>query len=348
MKAIVMRAFGDPDVLKLEDVPDPVAGPGEVVVQVHAVSINRSFDLLVRRDGNNRNPMMPLVFGADPSGIVTQVGDGVTGFEPGDRVSVEPSMKCGQCKQCRSGDMASCKTTTQIGVHRWGGYAEYVAVPATNVHLIPGDLSFAEATVITRHAPAAFNLLDDKAELKPGEWVLVMGAAGALGSCCVQVAKLRGAKVIAAAGADDRVRIAMELGADHGVNYRTQDLAEEVMKLTGGEGVEVVCENIGDPTLWDGAFDSLAQRGRLVTMGAHGGGKVELNLRALYGKRLKIIGAAGVTAKNFDDALEAGAKGQIKALIDSVLPLTKAANAHRRLETENTSGKVILDPTRIE
>lgn len=348
MKAIVMRAFGDPDVLKLEDVPDPVAGPGEVVIQVHAVSINRSFDLLVRRDGNRRNPMMPLVFGADPSGVVTQVGDGVAGLEPGDRVSVEPSMKCGACKQCLSGDTASCRVTTQIGVHRWGGYAEYVAVPAKNVHRIPGDLSFAEATVITRHGPAAFNLLDDKAELEPGEWVLVMGAAGALGSCCVQVAKLRGAKVIAAAGSDERVSIAMSLGADHGVNYRTHDLAEEVMKLTDGEGVEVVCENIGDPTLWDGAFDSLAQRGRLVTMGAHGGGKVELNLRVLYGKRLKIIGAAGVTAKNFEDALAAGAKGQVKALIDSILPLTEAANAHRRLETENTSGKVILDPTRLE
>ena len=345
MKAVVIREFGGPEVLGLETVPDPEPGPGEVVVRVHSVSVNRTFDLAVRRDGNNRNPAMPLVLGADPAGIVAGLGPDVTGVSVGDRVAVLSTMRCGECRRCRLGDNAACARPRMLGIHRWGGYAEYVAAPAANLVPVPSDLSFAEATVITRHAPAAFNLLDDKAELQPGEWVLVMGASGGLGSCCVQVARLRGAHVIAGAGADDRVAAAMRLGAEHGINYRSHDLAAGVMALTDGEGVEVVCENIADPTLWDGAFDSLAQSGRLVTMGAHGGGKVTLDVRRLYGKRLRLIGAAGVTPKNVADAMAAAAAGQIEAVVDRALPLAEAAEAHRLLEAGDIVGKIILDPT---
>jgi NADPH:quinone reductase len=139
-----------------------------------------------------------------------------------------------------------------------GGYAEYVAVPERHAFKLPDSVSFAEGTVITRHFPMAFHLLAGKTTVKPGERVLVMGAAGALGSCCVQVAKMFGATVIAAAGSDERVQAAKAYGADFGINYRTQDLTKEVLKLTDNDGVAVVCENIADPALWSGAFDSLA------------------------------------------------------------------------------------------
>src|SRR5437773_1862738 len=132
-----------------------------------------------------------------------------------------------------------------------------------------------------------------KADVKPGEWVLVMGATGALGSCCVQVAQMLGAKVIAGAGADERVAAAKSYGADFGVNYRQQNLAEEIMRLTDGRGVDVACENIADPTLWPGVLNSLAIGGRLGTVGAHGGGEVKLDVKRLYMRRLRIIGAAG-------------------------------------------------------
>ena len=283
--------------------------------------------------------------GADPSGVVSEVGAGVTAARVGDRVSVTSSIRCGDCKQCRTGDEAACRKPTHVGVHRWGGYAEYICIPERAIIPIPGELPFADATVITRHAPAALNLLDDKAGIQAGEWALVMGAAGALGSFCVQVAKRRSATVIAAAGTDERVQAGLDLGADFGVNYRASDLEQQVLEITDGEGVDVVCENIGDPTLWPGAFNSLAQCGRLVTMGAHGGGKVELDVRRLYGKRLRVIGAAGVTRDNVTRSLDMGAAGEIKALIDSIMPLEKAVEAHRRLETENPPGKVILDPT---
>ena len=162
---------------------------------------------------------------------------------------------------------------------------------------------------------------------------------------CVQVAKMLGARVIAGAGSDERVKAAKSYGADFGVNYRQQNLAEEVMKLTDGQGVDVVCENIADPTLWPGAFNSLAMGGRLVTAGAHGGGNVNLDVKRLYMKRLRIIGAAGTNPADIVKALEAAAAGRIRAIIDRTMPLREAAEAHRIVEGNQTSGKVILDPT---
>lgn len=346
MRAIVMERFGEPEVLGLAEVPAPKPAADEVTVAVEAVSINRSFDLLVRRDGNNRNIALPHVLGADPAGTVAEVGEAVTQFAPGDRVAVASTIRCGRCRECVEGDEAACRAPAMVGVHRWGGYAERVAAPAAVVHRIPDGISAADACVIVRHAPAAYNQLVDKTALRPGEWVLVMGAAGALGSFCVQVAKALGGRTIAAAGADRRVEAALALGADHGVNYRREDLRERVRAITRGEGADVVCENIGDPELWDAAFDCLAQRGRLVTMGAHGGGRVALDIRKLYGRRLRVIGSAGVTRRNVDDSLAAAASGGLVALIDSIHPLEAAAAQHRRLEeADSVVGKVILDPT---
>jgi NADPH:quinone reductase-like Zn-dependent oxidoreductase len=191
----------------------------------------------------------------------------------------------------------------------------------------------------------AFNLLATKAEVKPGEWVLIMGATGALGSCCVQVAKLLGAKVIAGAGADERVTAALAYGAHFGINYRRQNLADEVKRLTDGQGANVVVENIADPTLWPGAFNSLAIGGRLVTAGAHGGGEVSLDVKRLYMRRLRIIGAAGTNLPDVEHALEAAAERKIRAIIDRVMPLHDASAAHRILEQNQTLGKIILDPT---
>jgi NADPH:quinone reductase len=184
------------------------------------------------------------------------------------------------------------------------------------------------------------------AEVRPGEWVLVMGATGALGSSCVQVAKMFGAKVIAGAGTDERVEVAKTYGADFGTNYRKHDLTQEVMKLTANQGVDVVCENISDPTLWPAAFASLAVNGRLVTAGAHGGGSVTLDVKRLYMRRLRIIGAAGTSVADVEKALDAARQGKIRAIINRSMPLRDAAEAHRIVEQNQIAGKIILDPTR--
>jgi NADPH2:quinone reductase len=344
MKAVVLREFGLPEVLRLEEVPTPSPAPGEVLVQVHSVSVNRTLDLVVREGKYPSDVGLPLVLGVDPSGIVVASGEGVDGPKVGERIAVISMIACGECRYCQAGEEANCAKSRHIGVHRWGGYAEYVAVPAKNAFVIPDRLSFAEATVITRHFPMAFNLLVNKADVKAGEWVLVMGAVGALGSSGVQVAKMLGAKVIAGAGSDERVALALGYGADFGVNYRAQDLAKEVIRITDGYGVDVVFENIADPTLWPGAFNSLAWAGRLVTAGGHGGGQVSLDVKRLYLRRMRIIGAAGTNHRDVECALEAATAGKIRAIIDRTMPLGEAAAAHRIMEEKQIVGKIILEP----
>ena len=344
MKAVVLREFGGPEVLHPEDVEQPSPGPGEVLVQVHSVSVNRTLDLVVRAGKYPADVKLPLVLGVDPAGVVAAAGEGVAHPPVGARVAVVSMIPCGECRYCREGEEANCTKSRHIGVHRWGGYAEYVAVPAKNAYVIPDNVAFADATVITRHFPMAFNLLVNKAEVQSGEWVLIMGAVGALGSSGIQVAKMLGAKVIAGAGSDERVAIAMGYGADFGVNYRKQDLAKEVMKITGGRGADVVYENIADPTLWPGAFNSLAWAGRLVTAGGHGGGQVTLDVKRLYLRRMKILGAAGTNRRDVERALEAADAGKIRAIIDRAMPLGEAARAHRIMEEERILGKIILEP----
>jgi NADPH:quinone reductase-like Zn-dependent oxidoreductase len=344
VKAIVLREFGDPDVLRYEDMPTPEPDPDEVLIQVHAVSVNRTLDLKVRQGTYDAEVTLPLVLGVDPSGVVAATGERVEALNEGDRVGVISMLRCGTCRYCLGGDDGDCRETRHIGVHRWGGYAEYVSVPAVNAHVLPQRVPFPEATVIMRHVPAAFNLVE-RAELQADEWVLVMGAAGALGSCLVQVAKLLGAHVIAGAGSDERMAAARSYGAEHGVNYRQQDLAAEVNRITEGRGVDVVFENIADPTLWPGAFRSLGFRGRLVTAGAHGGGTVPLDVNQLYRRRQRIIGAAGGNLRHVARTLEAARTGGLRGFVDRIMPLREAAAAHRLLEETAPLGKIILDPT---
>lgn len=344
MKAVVVERFGPPEVMEYREVPTPRPGPGEILIRVGAVTVNRTLDLAVRHDGDNRGVTLPLVLGTDPSGEIVELGEGVAGLAVGDHVAVSGAVRCGRCPACLAGNAQDCGKPEHIGVHRWGGYAEYVVVPGRNAVRVPDALPFPEASVIVRHAPTANNLLQNKAELRAGETVLIMGAAGALGSMGVQLAKLHGAHVIAGAGTDAGVALARELGADHGINYRTQPLDEAVMAYTDGAGVDVVFENISDPELWPRAFASLANRGRLVTAGAHGGGIVALDCRRLYHRRLKVIGGAGSTPSDVEKALAAAVAGKLRAVIDRVLPLERAVEAHHIVARRDVLGKVVLSP----
>lgn len=341
MKAMVIREFGPPSVMKMEEVPDPEPGPGEVVIEVHAVSVNRTLDLVVRAGNYERPVALPHVLGVDPSGIVVAVGEGVTTPKIGDRVATSSTFRTNQ-PELRFKGIANIN---MLGVTCWGGYAEKVKLPAQNTYPIPDGLDFPTATVITRHFPMAYMLIRDRGQVKKDDWVLVMGAAGGLGVCCIQVAKNLGAKVIGAAGADERVKLALELGADYGVNYRTQDLEAECQRITEGQGVNVVAENIADPTIWDGAFNSLTRNGRLVTAGAHGGGKVTLDVNRLYLRQISILGGTGSTRDDYISSLKDAAAGKLKAPIDDIMPLSKAVEAHEIVDARDTLGKIVLDPT---
>ncbi|OLE75431.1 MAG: hypothetical protein AUG02_07650 [Chloroflexi bacterium 13_1_20CM_2_70_9] len=344
MKAAVMHEFGPPEVLRYEDVPDPVVGRGEVLLRVRSVSVNRTHCLRVRSGEYFPGLPFPHVLGVDPAGTVEAVGDGVHVWKRGDRVVVHHAIACGACDACRAGEGEYCDRQRQIGIHRWGGYAEYVSVPAQNVHPVPEGLTFPEATVVVRHAPLAFALAR-RAELRAGEWALVMGAAGALGGFVVQVAKLVGAHVIAAASSDERAAAARECGADIAVNYRAEDLLEAVLRVTEGRGVDVVFENVGDRALWPKSFGSLGFRGRLVTAGAHAGGRVELDLGRLYHRLQRIIASPRSSLAVIERTLAESRAGRIRSVrIDRVLPLAEAAVGHRLLQERQVIGKVVLEP----
>ena len=336
MKAVVFHEFGGPQVLRFEEVATPVPGPGEVLIDVRAVSVNRTLDLAVRAGRYAHRPALPHVLGVDPCGVVTAVGEGVRTRKVGDRLATGPIV-----------GTQTDGAPIILGVNTWGGYAQYVKIPAQVTHFIPPELDFMTAAVVARHAPLALTQLRDRAKVKPGDWVLVMGAVGGLGSIAVQAAKHLGAHVIAAAGTDARVDAARQLGADAGVNYHAQDLTTEVRRITGGAGVNVVLENEGDPELFPKAFAALTRGGRLVTAGGHAGGIVPLDVKHLYLNRITVIGDPLDTPENFELGLKLAAQGQLKVLIDHVLPLSAAAHAHEMVEARDGIGKVLLDPTRM-
>ena len=335
MRAMVIREFGPPETMRLEEVATPVPAPGEVLVEVHAVSVNRTLDLIVRSGKYPRPIKLPHVLGVDPSGVVVALGEGVKTRKIGDRVTSYLRLDSGP----PSG------TPVILGLTVWGGYAEYVVLPERCTYIVPANVDFATATVVARHAPLAFSMLRDKAKVAPGEWVLVMGAAGGLGSAAVQAAKYLGARVIVAAGTNDRVRAAMELGGDAGINYRAADLTAEAMRITGGAGVNIVLENIGDPDLFAKAFMALGRGGRLVTAGSHGGGIVPVNVSHLYFNHITIMGWTGQSDADVNDSLKAAAEGRFRVLVDRVVPLAQAAEAHRLVAERSSIGKVILQPS---
>lgn len=341
---MVIRQFGGPEAFELMDVGVPRLKKQEVLVKIRAVSINRTRDINVANGSVAGADYLPIIPGQDPAGEIVEVGRGVEALAAGDRVIISSRLTCGRCAACKAGFDSDCRTSRSIGIHRPGGYAEYVAVPARQCFSIPKALSYGEAAVVMRHFPMAMQQLDRKAGIKAGDWVLVMGASGGLGSACVQVAKYRGAKVIAGAGAAERVRSAMMVGADYGVNYRKQSLSTQVREITDGHGVDIVCENISDPTTWPEAFKAMAPLGRMVTSGAHGGGIVSVDMKYLYHNRLKIIGAAGSDKKNVNDALVAAGTGKFQAVVELVLPLDQLLIGFRKIEKRQVTGKIIIDP----
>jgi NADPH:quinone reductase-like Zn-dependent oxidoreductase len=344
MKAIVIHEYGPPEVLRYEEVADPIPRAGEIRVKVHAATVNRVLDVSLRAGREQyRGPVLPLIPGVDCAGVVDAIGPQVSRWRVGDRVSAAGVMPLDICAEDGTGYHGP---EGMMGIKRPGGFAELVAVPACAGIAIPQNLDFHRAAVVMRHVPTAWNLLMHVAELKAGETVLIMGAGGNLGTIGIQIAKnVIGARVIAAAGSDDRATLGKKLGADHGINYTKQNILDEVMRITGGKGVDVLYDNIANPTVLPLAFRAIGMNGRLVTAGAHAGPNVSIDFSHLYHRRITIKGMPGFTPSDLPHCLAAAADGKVIPQIERVLPLSRAVEAHRMVEKSEGQGKIVLDPT---
>lgn len=343
MRAVVFHRHGDRDVLEEAEIPTPEAGPGEVLVRVRAVALNH-LDLWVRQGIPGLDLPLPHILGSDVAGVIEAVGEKVQGLEAGQEVMIQPGLSCMRCQACLSGHDNDCPDYRILGEHVAGGYAEFVAVPASNIVPKPASLSFEEAAALPLVFLTAWEMLVQKARLRPGERVLVQAAGSGVSSAAIQIAKLHGAEVIASASTSEKLEKARELGADHTVNYTEEDLVAEVRRIVAPRrGVEVVVDHVGEAT-WDGSVRALANGGRLVTCGATTGYDVRVDLRHLFYRRLEFLGSTMGSKGDLHRIARLVDLGKLRPVIDRVLPLSEAREGHRLLAERKAFGKVVLRP----
>jgi len=340
MKAIVFRQHGGPEVLKYTDAPDPTIRPNDVLVRVRACALNH-LDLWVRIGNPNVPIPLPHIPGSDISGEIVQIGADVSTVRVGQKVVLAPGVTCGKCPACVSGQDNRCRHFTNLGYLIDGGCAELVRAPEVNCMPYPENLTFEEAASIPLVFQTVWHMLLARAELQPGEDVLVLGAGSGVGSAAIQVAKFFGARVIATAGTDEKLGKAKQLGADHLINHKTQKIRDEVRRLTNKRGVDVVFEHVGTAT-WDDSFASLAPGGRLVTCGATTGYDAKVDLRYLFSRQLSLLGSYMGTKSELHSVMRLVASGRFKPVVDRIFPLAACAQAHAYLESSSQFGKVVL------
>jgi NADPH:quinone reductase-like Zn-dependent oxidoreductase len=340
MKAVVFKQHGGPEVLEYADAPDPVIRANEVLVEVRACALNH-LDVWARGGLPGIEIKLPHILGNDIAGVVREVGEVVDWVKAGDEVLLQPGVSCGHCVECLSGRDNLCPTYDILGYGRDGGYAELVAAPAVNVVAKPKSLSFEEAAALPLVTLTAWHMLVTRAQLQPGEDVLIHAAGSGVGSIGIQIAKLRGARVIATAGSDEKLEKARELGADDCVNYTNAEWVREVRRLTAKKGCEVVFEHTGAET-WGGSISSLAKNGRLVTCGATSGYDARTDLRQVFYRHLSLLGSFMGSKAELLEAMKFVARGKIRPVVDGTLPLAEARRAHELMRDRAQFGKLVL------
>ena len=323
MRAVVVDQPGGPEVLRIAEVPDPVAGPGEVLLRVHATAVNRA-DVLQRMGFYPPPPGASDILGLEASGEVEAVGDGVEGWRPGDRA---------------------------CALLAGGGYAEKVAVPAGQLMPLPAGLDLVTAGAVPEVFMTAHDNLVTHAGLRAGEWVLVHGGAGGVGTAAIQLARRLGARVIVTAGSPERIAFCRELGAEAGIDHRGEDFVARTRELTGGAGADVILDVMGAAYL-ERNLDALAPDGRLVVIGLQGGVHAEIGLNTMLSRRLSLIATtlrsrpvaqkAEIARRVVGQVWPGFADGSLRAVVDRVLPLEQAADAHRAMEQGGHRGKILL------
>jgi NADPH:quinone reductase-like Zn-dependent oxidoreductase len=343
MKAVIFKEHGGPEVLQYtEQAPLPSIKADEILVQVRACALNH-LDVWARGGLPGIEIPLPHILGNDIAGVVQEVGQLVTWVRAGDEVMLQPGVSCGHCIDCLRGQDNMCAEYDILGYRRDGGYAEFCAAPGVNAIPKPKNLSWEEAAALPLVTVTAWHMLCTRAQVQPGETVLVHAAGSGVGSIAIQIAKLRGARVIATAGSDEKLQKARELGADEVVNYTSADWPKEVRRLTGKAGVDVVFEHTGAET-WPGSLQTLRKNGRLVTCGATSGYDARTDLRQVFYRHLSLLGSFMGSKAEMLDAMNFIRRGEIRAVVDRTLPLAEARRAHELMEDRAQFGKLVLVP----
>jgi 2-desacetyl-2-hydroxyethyl bacteriochlorophyllide A dehydrogenase len=343
MKALQLLAPGTPGQFELRNLPDPQPASGEVVVQVHACGLNH-LDLWLESAGLPMPVPLPRTPGGEVAGEVSAVGNEVNDWKSGDRVAVQSNLFCGECEFCQRGDESICIRGELLGVTRDGGFAEQVVVPARSLVRLPEQLDFNTSAALTLSGSTAMHMLTNRAQVKPGDWVLVMGGASGVGSAAIQIAKQLGARVISTGSTETKRTFAGQLGAESVVDSTNANWPNEVRQLTNKRGVDLVIEHVGGEVLTQ-CFACLARGGTIVTCGATAGREVKLNLWPLFVKQQRLIGSYGRSRADIRATLEWAAAGKLKPVIDSIFPLAEALAAFAKLRARSVLGKVLIQPS---
>lgn len=340
MRAALFSEYGGPDVVRIEDVPVPDPGPGEVRLRVAAAGLNH-LDLWVRRGLPIETPM-PHIGGSDVAGVVDVVGAGVTDVEPGMRVVVDPSLSCGECEWCERGEESLCREYRILAEHTQGGLAEYVVVPARNLYAVPDGYPLEDAAAAPLAFLTAWRGLMTRGRLRSGETVLITGASGGVATAAVQIAKRAGAHVYAVTTSENVDRV-HSLGADVVYDREREDYAEALWRDTAKRGADLILDSVGAAT-WRQNMRSAARAGRIVAYGATTGPVLETDARIVFWKQLDILGTTMSNRREFAAVMALVFAGELKPVIDVVWPLDRTREAHERLEAGRQFGKIVLTP----
>lgn len=341
MKAILLYKHGGPEVLEYSDFPAPEPAAGQVLVKLKAAALNR-LDLWVREGWPGIKLEYPHIPGADGAGEVIALGEGVKGWQVGEKVVINSNLSCGVCEACKAGMENRCESWHLLGETVRGTYAEYVVVPEVNLYSLPEDYSPQAAAAAALVYHTAWHSLVRRANLRAGESVLIVGASGGVNTASIQIARMLGASVFVIGSTPEKLALAESLGAQYLID-RTKDenWAKAIYNLTNKRGVDVVVDNVG--TTFPLSFRAAAKGGRILTVGNSGGPKFEIDNRFIFGKHLSILGSSMGTRQDFAEVMEHVIAGRLKPVLDRSYPLREAGLAQERLQAGVQLGKITLD-----
>lgn len=336
-----MSGFGGVDQVAVAELPQPQPGPREVTLRMRAAALNH-LDLWTLGGLPGQQLDFPHVLGADGAGEVLAVGEDVTGIRPGAAVIVNPALHCGSCEFCRSGEQSLCTTFRMLGEHAPGTIAEIVCLPATNVFPFPDHLSFGEAAALGVTAITAYRMLFTRGRFRPGEWLLITGIGGGLALSLFALARPLAGRLFVTSSSTSKLERALEMDADHAINYKEEDVGRAVRHLTNKRGVDLVVDSAGGAAL-DSALRALRKGGRLVIAGGTAGRSAELDVARVFWNQLEVIGSTMGSDSDVSDMLRMVAGAGIRPSIDRTFSLDDGVDALRYLESQEQFGKVVIE-----